>query len=277
LRETRRINPTMARPRSPWSQALHDVRSALDRPALWATIGWLDVKQRYRRSTLGPFWITLSVAIFVGGLGLVYAGLFGQPLAEYLPYLGTGIIVWMLIAALITDGCATFTAAEGAIKQVPVPLTVHVFRAVWRNLIIFAHHSVILVVLVMVFPVPIGWSALLAVPGIVIVSLFGVALALSLGVLSARFRDIPIVIANLVQLVFFTTPILWRAEALPPDRQLIASINPFHYLISIVRDPILGVPPPIWYWGVAIASTAIALAVAFAVFARYRARIAYWL
>jgi lipopolysaccharide transport system permease protein len=198
-------------------------------------------------------------------------------LADYLPYLGTGLVVWMFIAAFLTEGCATFTAAEGAIKQVAVPLSTHAFRTVWRNLIIFAHHLVILMVLVIVFPVAIGWSALLAIPGLLIVCLFGFALTLALGVLSTRFRDIPIVIANLVQLVFFTTPILWRADALPLDRQFIVAVNPFHYLISIVRDPILGTPPPLWLWGMAIACTVVALGVAFGLFAMYRSRIAYWL
>jgi len=264
-------DPTM------FDAALADISKAIRRPGLWLEIGWLDVKQRYRRSTLGPFWITISVAAFVVGLGIIYGGLFGQPLAEYLPYVGIGLIVWMLIAALINDGCAAFTSAEGAIKQVPVPLSVHVLRSVWRNLIITAHHAIIVVLLIIGFGVPIGWSGLLAVPAIVLLTAFGIAVALAFGLLSARFRDIPLIMTNLVQLGFFLTPIIWRAADLPPERRSVAQVNPFHYMISIVRDPLLGAPPPLWYWAIAIGMTALALGVAFLLFARFRARIAYWL
>ncbi len=257
--------------------AIADITRAFQRPGLWLEIGWLDVKQRYRRSTLGPFWITISVAAFVFGLGIIYGGLFGLPLADYLPYLGIGLIVWLLISALINDGCAAFTSAEGAIKQVPVPLSVYVLRSVWRNLIIFAHHVVIVVVLIVGLGVPVGWSGLLAVPGLLLLAVFGVAIALAFGLLSARFRDIPLIMTNIVQLAFFLTPIIWRADALPPERQLVAQVNPFHYMISIVRDPLLGAPPPPWYWLVAVTVTFSTLAAALFLFARYRARIAYWL
>lgn len=257
--------------------AVADVAQAIGRPALWMEIGWLDVKQRYRRSLLGPFWITLSVAAFVFGLGIVYGALFGQPLADYLPYVGIGLITWLLISALVNDGCAAFTSAEGAIKQVAVPLSVHVLRAVWRNLIISAHHAIIIVLLIVVYGVPIGWSGLLVVPALINLAVFGVALALGLGILTARFRDIPLMMSNIVMLAFFVTPIIWRAEALPPNRALIAQFNPFHYMISVLRDPLLGTPPPLWYWGVAISCTAFALAASFLIFARFRPRIAYWL
>lgn len=257
--------------------AANDFSQAIRKPGLWIEVGWLDVKQRYRRSMLGPFWITLSVAAFVLGLGIVYAGLFGQPLAEYLPYVGIGLIFWLLLSSLINDGCAAFISAEGAIKQVAVPLSVHVLRAVWRNIIISAHHAVIIVFLILVFGVPINWSAIFVIPALLNLAVFGVGLALVLGLLSARFRDVPLLITNFVMLAFFVTPIIWRAEALPPDRAFIAKINPFNYIIAIARDPLLGAPPPYWYWGVSIGCTIFTLFVAFLLFARFRARIPYWL
>lgn len=265
------VDPGMAR------AAATDLLKALRHPGLWMAIGWLDVKQRYRRSVLGPFWITLSVAAFVLGLGLVYGSLFGQPLAEYLPYVGIGLIGWMLIAALINEGCMAFTSAEGAIKQVAIPLSVHVFRTVWRNLIISAHHGIVILLLIIVFGVPIGMSTLLVIPALVNLAIFGAALSFGFGILSARFRDIPLMITNLVTLVFFVTPIIWRADDLPPTRALVAYLNPLHYILSTFRDPLLGTTPPLLYWVFALSCTLLAILGAFFLFARFRARIAYWL
>ena len=134
---------------------------------LWFTIAWMDVRQRYRRSVIGPFWITLSVGIFVTGLGVVYGALFRQDLKTYLPYLAVGVVVWTLVSSLITEGCNTFISAEGAIKQLPVPISVHVFRMVWRNVIVFAHNVMIVIVLVLIFNIPVGAATLMAIPVIV--------------------------------------------------------------------------------------------------------------
>jgi len=257
--------------------ALADLRRGLEQWPLWFTIAWMDVRQRYRRSLLGPFWITLSLGIFVAGLGVVYGALFRQDLASYLPYLGTGVIIWTMISTLINEGCATFIAAERAIKQMPVPISVHLYRMVWRNVIIFLHNVLIYVVLVLLFGIPVGPVTLLAIPGFLILMLNGLGFGLTLGILSARFRDIPLIITNLVQLVFFATPILWRMETLPPDRMWVALWNPFHYLIENLREPMLGLAPSLSSWGIALGITVANLGLGVALYARFRARIAYWL
>jgi lipopolysaccharide transport system permease protein len=258
-------------------QALADLRDGLVQWPLWFTIAWMDVRQRYRRSVIGPFWITLSVGIFVTGLGVVYGALFRQDLKTYLPYLAVGVVVWTLVSSLITEGCNTFISAEGAIKQLPVPISVHVFRMVWRNVIVFAHNVMIVIVLVLIFNIPVGAATLMAIPGLILIMLSGVGFGLTLGVLSARFRDIPLIISNFVQLIFFTTPILWRADTLPPNRDWIARFNPFHYLIEVVRQPLLGQTLPAAAWLVTLAIALLALAIGIAFFTRYRVRIAYWL
>ena len=258
-------------------QALADLRDGLVQWPLWFTIAWMDVRQRYRRSVIGPFWITLSVGIFVTGLGVVYGALFRQDLKTYLPYLAVGVVVWTLVSSLITEGCNTFISAERAIKQLPVPISVHVFRMVWRNVIVFAHNVMIVIVLIFLFNIPVGAATLMAIPGLILIMLSGVGFGLTLGVLSARFRDIPLIISNFVQLIFFTTPILWRADRLPPNRDWIARFNPFHYLIEVVRQPLLGQTLPAAAWLVTLAIALLALAVGIAFFTRYRVRIAYWL
>src|SRR6478736_1288394 len=119
--------------------ASRDLLGGLQSYRLWGALGWLDIKQRYRRSTIGPFWITLSLGLKIIGMGAVYSSLFGMQVADYLPYLASGLIVWTTISTLIIEGCTVFIQAEGAIKQMPVPLSVHVFRMVYRNLIVLAH------------------------------------------------------------------------------------------------------------------------------------------
>lgn len=266
-------------PRSPSgsraAQASRDLKQGAARYPLWATLAWLDIRQRYRRSAIGPFWITISMGAMVAGLGFLYSGLFRQRTDSYLPFLAAGLVVWGLVSALVVDSCATFIGSEGSIKQIKAPLSVYVYRVVWRNLIVFAHYVWIYVIVALAYRVPVGVVTLLALPGLVVLVLNGVWVSLLLGLLCARFRDVPQLIANLMQVVFFMTPIMWRADQLS-ERVAFAEFNPFYHLIAIVREPLLGQPPTAVNWLVAAGVTAVGCALAFALFARYRWRIAYW-
>ena len=55
-----------------------DILTGMCSLRIWGTLGWHDIKQRYRRSVLGPFWFTLSTAIMVGVLGALYSSILNQ-------------------------------------------------------------------------------------------------------------------------------------------------------------------------------------------------------
>ncbi|CAN1493061.1 TagG ABC-type polysaccharide/polyol phosphate export systems, permease component [Rhabdaerophilaceae bacterium] len=242
---------------------------------LWGTIGWLEICQRFRRSVIGPFWLTLSLGCVILGLGTVYAVLFQQDVKDYMPYLAIGLIVWTLISTVITEGCLAFIAADHNIKMLSIPLSVYVLRMLWRNIIIFAHNMVLYVIIILYFQINPGWAVFGSLLGLLLVCLNGLAFGLSLGVLSARFRDIPLIVSNGVQLAFFISPIMWKPVSLRAHRWLL-DFNPFYYLIEVVRQPLLGQWPDGQIWLAAIAFTLLNLAGSIAIFARYRWRIAYW-
>ena len=256
--------------------AMHDLVDGFRRADLWGALGWLDVRQRYRRSLIGPFWITISIGILVTGLGIVYATLFKQNIRTYLPFVAVGIIVWNLISALLTEGSLAFIAADFTIRQIPFPLSIYVYREVWRNLIVFLHNLIIYFLLLLIFGINPGLGVFLALPALALVLINGLGFAFILGIFSARFRDIPPLISNFVQLIFFVTPILWQKEILQ-QRAWIADLNPFTYLIEIVRKPMLGQPVALASWLIVLGFTVINIAIATLFYRRYRWRIPYWM
>ncbi len=239
-------------------------------------LGWSEIRQRYRRSALGPFWLTISTGILVAGMGPLYGRLFGQEVGSYFPFLAIGFIVWQLIASLVNDSGQVFIAAEQYIKQVRMPFTIHVLRMVWRNAIIFAHNFVIVILVLVAFVPAWNWRLLMALPGLILVLINGIWLALLLGMLCARFRDIPQIVTSIVQVAFFLTPVMWRKEMLG-RYQWAADVNPLYHLIEIVRAPLLGQSPTSLSWMVMAMLTFGGFAVTLPLFARYRARIAYWI
>jgi len=261
---------------SQFARALSDIRLGVWSIHLWPTLAWQEIKQRYRRSVLGPFWLTISTVLFIAGIGPLYGALLGQPPSQYIHYLAVGFIVWIFISSLITEGCQTFIAAEGFIKQTKLPLTVHALRVVWRSVLILAHNFIIVILVSAYFLPPWNWAMLTVPAGVFVIALNGLWLCLLLGLLSARFRDIPQIVTSLVQLLFFVTPIFWRPEMLTTNKW-VTDWNPIFHLIELVRAPILGNPVPASSWLFAMAVTTLGWFIAIAFFARYRARIAYWM
>ena len=134
----------------------------------WSALAWADTKSRYRRTTIGPFWMTLSTGAMVGSVGILYAGLFGSASHSICRSSAWGMIVWTFINTVITEGCNVFIAAAGYIKSVPLPLAVHVYRLLARNAIILAHNAVLVIVLWLTFRWSIGLDAAFATLGFLI-------------------------------------------------------------------------------------------------------------
>ncbi|KKN78158.1 hypothetical protein LCGC14_0352590 [marine sediment metagenome] len=242
---------------------------------LWLFLGWRDLKKHYSRSMLGPLWLTLSMGIMVAGLGVLYSQILGMPLDEYLPFLALGFIMWGLIGGSINGACNIFSGAAASIRQVQMPYSVYLYQFMWTQLITFGHNFLIYLVIVLIFGLWPGMSVLLLIPALFLITLSGLFCGMILGPLCARFRDIPLIVGSIMQVVFFLTPIIWNAEQLP-ERAYFVQANPFYHFIEIARDPLLGGTGTLFNWGASLAMTVVLGIVAFWFFSRYRARIAYW-
>jgi lipopolysaccharide transport system permease protein len=257
-------------------KAWRDIVEGITLWRLWFRLGWNDILQRYRRSILGPFWLTASTALMVIALGVLYAELFNQPINDFIPFLCVGLLVWNLIASYLIESGTLFTGSESYIKQIRLPYSTYVYRSSWAKLIIFAHNFIIYLGVLIYFQIWPGAVALLAIPGLMLVVLNGTIVSFTIGIISARFRDIPQLIASIVQILFFLTPIFWKPESLR-GHAYITDFNPFFHLLEIVRAPLLGNLPSTTNYLAVMVLTLINLAIAGAFFSRFRARIAYWI
>lgn len=260
-----------------WASATKDLTAGAQAWKVWSALGWLDVRQRYRRSIIGPFWLTISTAFSIGSIGFLYSYLLKIPLSEFMPYLTVGLLLWNFISAMVIDGCYSLIHAEGFIKQTTLPKSIFTFRAVWRNIILFAHNIVIFLFVVLIYPVSLGWNSLLALGGLLLLLINGLCATLILGMACLRFRDIPQIVINVMQVLFFISPILWKKEGMGEMVHRFVVFNPFSYMLEIVRGPLLGNPFDEKVWLVAGSLTVVHLLLTFLLFPRYRARIAYWL
>ncbi len=253
-----------------------DIREGLRRWELWLTFAWEDTRVRYRRTVLGPLWLTLGMAITVVGIGSLWSILWGLKAEVFFPYLASGLVTWQFIAGALTEGSTTFAAQASIIRSVPCPLTAHPMHLSTKLVIVFLHNLVVFVGVAIFFNVHINWWTLAFLPGLVLLLLNSIWIAFLFGMVGARYRDVPPMIGAILPLLFFVTPIMWLPEMLGEKRQFLVELNPLTHFLSIVRDPLLGRAPDVTSYEVVVAITLLGYACAWLAFRRYRSRIAFW-
>jgi len=243
---------------------------------VWCIMGWQDIRQRYRRSVLGPFWITLSMGIFTFVLGIIYSRLFNIELHDYLPYLTVGFVVWGFISATANESCIAFSDVARIMKQIKLPFSVYVLRLVYRNFIIFLHTVVIFIPLAIIFKIAPTLTMLLAIPGLLLICINLAWLAMVIAILSTRYRDIQPIVGTVIQLGMFVTPIMWTVSSLGDDK-IVAELNPVYHLIEVTRAPLLDTIPALESWLVATGLAIVGSILATALLVRASRRIVFWL
>jgi len=249
-----------------------DLIGALRRWRLWTSLATHDIAARYR----GPWWITVTTAALVGGMGLFYSQIFKMDIREYVPWLSIGIVLWGFFASVVTEGCDTFIGSQGIIKQTALPMFTFLGRMLTRSLINFGHQLVIVVV-VMVWIGPWReshpfWAMLgfaLTVGNLAWMALVG-------GLISARFRDVPQVVAAVMQVLMFMTPVFWKPEAISKGR-FVMHANPFYHMLEAVRRPLIGQTPDLNSLLFLVALMVVGWIAALLLFARSRRRLVHYL
>ena len=257
--------------------SLLDLVAAFDRLHLVLMLGWQDIKQRYRRSKLGPFWLTISMGVMISMIGVIFGQALSVPIKEYLPYVATGIIFWNFVSSGINEGSSSFINSAGMIRQLALPLSIYPMRILWRNIVVLAHNLMILPFVMFIVGKGICLNILWLVPGFLILVFNIFWISIFLGVVCTRYRDTPPIVSSLIQVFFYLTPIIWMPNAVNARVSTwIVNTNPAYHLLELVRGPILGYCPSLLSWCVGIGLGIIGMLVTLIFFGTYKKRIAYW-
>lgn len=220
---------------------LPDLISPILEPNIWMTIGYLDVLQSYRRSFLGPIWITLSIAIQAFAMTFIFGALFGVPTKEYSQFIVTGLIAWSWLLSMLTESGNVFIVNAKYIKETAISKPILIWSSAFRLMIISAHNLILFAFLVVTGSIAFSYIHLFIPAIFLLYFLLSIPLTLIMGILFARYRDIPRLISSTIVILMFITPIFWKAEMLGGIRGKIVQLNPFMYLIEGIRKPMMGI------------------------------------
>lgn len=259
-------------------KTLNDLSSSFVSWRIFCMLGSNDIKKRYGRSKIGQFWLTISLAINIGVMGVVWTYLFKIPIKEYLPSLATGTIIWAYISGCILEGTNVYVNSAAYIQALNLPKLTYINSLFVRNIIVLLHNLIVLVPIFLFFSLSITFSNICAfIIGFVLttISLYPTIMILSL--IGLRFRDFANIMASLMQIIFYLTPIMWKVNLMPIRFQAYLIFNPFAVFLSLCRDPLFSTPIPNSYWLAATIYIILAWIIALPFFSTFKSRIAYWL
>lgn len=257
---------------------LEDLIGALQRHKLICFLAYHDIRQRYQRSILGPFWITISMAVMIACLGVIFGSLFRSPINEFLPYLAAGLILWNFISGCITDSATVFIVETRTMLQMPLPLSAYVAKVIIRNSLIMFHNILIFPFLMLVFDIRVGIEYLYFIPGLLLITFNLFFVCLALAIICVRFRDLTQIISSLLQIAFYASPIIWTPELImETGRRVILDVNPIYYLLDLARNPLLGMIPNHKSWVIVFIMLATNAVLVLFFLGKTRFRVAYWL
>jgi len=246
---------------------------------IWCSLAWIDLSGRYRRTTLGPWWVMLGTGLVLGGMGAAWGTIFNMKLREFFPYMVAGYVPWMIWAEFLTVGCGTFKKppASTIIKNIPMNHFVHAYRLTMGTMISFAHNIVVFIAVALIAQsTELSFWIILVFPGLMMTFFIGVSLTTIFGMIGARFADFELAVSSLIVFFFLATPIMWHADG-EGGRGMIALLNPMTHLIEIVRAPLLGQPPALISWYISLGIASVTFVAALWLFKKRGHRIVFWL
>ncbi|XBS69870.1 ABC transporter permease [Acerihabitans sp. KWT182] len=128
----------------------------------------------------------------------------------------------------------------------------------------------------LVYPQALSWVSLLSILGFGLVVLNLLWISVLVGLIGARFRDVEQIVQSLMPIVFFLTPVIYKAGHLGIS-QAITWLNPFTYFITLVRDPIFGTVPAGFVYHTAIIMALAGWTFTLLFFNRHAPRLAFWI
>jgi ABC-type polysaccharide/polyol phosphate export permease len=257
-------------------RATSDISRSIEYHKVWFYLALDDIFARYRNTVLGPLWNAAYIIAQALALGLVFGGVFHQPLKTLMPYILSGMVGWALGPATILECAGLLIWFGGTIRTQNFPFLFYAFRVVARAGLMFLHNLVALLIVLPLF----GHIPLInvsIVPSVALIMLISAPFCLMMGMLCARYRDIQMLVVNFSNVLFLVTPVFWiPSQSAGVRSSAFVVFNPFFYMVDLIRQPLLNAIPHLQDWLVCGGIAAFGWTLCIICLSAFRSRIAFW-
>lgn len=259
--------------------AFQDLISAFKMNELSLSLAWTEVRLKYIRTKIGPFWETISLAILLFTLALLWSKLWKIEVNEYLPHLISGMIIWRYISLIISDGCLVFTRHDYIFRSVPMPFSTLVIKHIYAGIFLFLHHLPIIILFNLFLKIDFITTNLFylfySIPIFLITSYSTIMI---LAITSTRFRDVHSLTSSFVSVLVFFTPIFWTIDQMGEvGRKYFVNPNIIYHYIEILRQPLIGHSPNFFSLVFTFIFTILIFILSMFLLNKYKRRIIFWI
>ena len=243
---------------------------------IWINLALMEIKSSYRRTKIGPLWITISTIILLISIGPLYALIFKVDFKSYFVYLACGFTFWGFIKDTTLENTTQYVHSRGYILSEPYPLTLYIFKSLIKNIIILAHNMSVVIIAVFFFSNEFNFlNLIIFIFGFLLNCLILFFVGISIAIICLRYRDVSNIIQNIFTVFFFITPILWKPSLIEGKLSFMYG-NIFSSMIEIMRGPLLNESIPLLSFVITFVGLLISVLIAGILFGKYKSRIALW-
>lgn len=237
-----------------WRGVLRNLSELYQYRALLMALSMRELRARYRASVLGFLWTflnpTLNMLVYV----VVFGVLMKNTVKNYPYFLFVGLLPWIYFSSSLLGGTTSVSDRKDLLTKVRFPAQVLPATVVLTNLINFLLSLPLLLGLGLFFGITPTWHLAFAVPVLLVQTFFTLAVTYFFAAFNVAFRDLQHIVANLVQMMFFLTPVLWDIRSVSPmagmtqeeTQRAILTFNPMASVMSAWRDIFVQQTAPDW-------------------------------
>ena len=205
---------------------------------IWANDAWLEVRGQFRRSTLGPLWISINGVFFTIGIVLVFSKSSTISINQYVFYVYTGIWTWQLIQSVVLQGSLSLVTSAPNLLNLPLHPLIYIVQSGFKQIITWLFGVPLYIFLAVLTQQNLNFWFLFAILNILIAVTLLCLLQVVLSYLCLRYRDFHQLIVNIMQLMFFVTPIIWIPDDSNQVSNVLTTYNPLFWIIDSIREPL---------------------------------------
>jgi ABC-type polysaccharide/polyol phosphate export permease len=246
------------------------------RELIWA-LALKELTVRYKRSVLGFLWALLNPALSMIVLTIVFSKIMQGSIPHYAVFVLSALVPWTFFLQSSTYAVESIVGNADLIKKVAVPKVIFPLAAVTSNLINLLLSFIPLALVVLIMGHKFYWTWLLLPVSTLALAIFTFGFGMIIATANVFYRDVAHIIQIILNLWFYLTPIIYKADFFPPKWQWFFKINPIVYVLNDFRLFVYyGMLPSLMSIVASFVCAGVALVIGYYLFRRYQSEFVFY-
>ncbi|CAI8280913.1 MAG: Uncharacterised protein [Bacteroidetes bacterium MED-G17] len=192
----------------------------------------------FGNTSFGALWQPISLSVTIFGIGVIFGNLFDLPVERYVPFLCIGMVLWQFLTSVLNEAAACYVIGGSHINTRYDEMIIFPIKIWAKHTAQLLLNFIVVVGVFLIFHITVDFkNALLFIAGLLNFLIVHLFLSVLFSLIGAIFKDFVNVVRNILQLMFFITPIMWEPSGI--EYHFLFFLNPLYHLIEMVRAPLL--------------------------------------